>query len=93
MKELPVNGWKVFQFGSKPGLLVRTGEKAFAAFSAKCTHLDCIVQYRGEAKNVWCACHNGVYDMTGKNISGPPPRPLEQYKASVLGDNVVVTRV
>jgi Rieske Fe-S protein len=90
--ELPVNGWKIFKFGTRPGILIRKKEGEFIAFSAKCTHLDCIVQYKGENRMIWCACHNGHYDLTGKNISGPPPRPLEVYKANILGDKVIVTR-
>lgn len=91
--EVPVNGFKIFKFGTKPGILIRRGEKEFLAFSAKCTHLDCIVQYRGDSRMLWCACHNGFYDLTGKNVSGPPPRPLEEFQARVLGDKVIVSKV
>ena len=45
-----------------------------------------------EEKLIWCACHNGRYDLTGKNISGPPPRPLEEFKVNVRGDEIVVSR-
>jgi Rieske Fe-S protein len=50
------------------------------------------VQYRDEKQEIWCACHNGVYDLNGKNVSGPPPRPLEEYKVNVKGDQLVVSR-
>ena len=29
----------------------------------------------------FCNCHNGLYDINGRNIAGPPPRPLEVYQA------------
>jgi len=90
--ELRPNEGKVFRFGSRPGLLVRTDDGAYRAFSATCTHLNCTVQYRGDLKQIWCACHNGSYDLTGRNIAGPPPRPLEQYKVNVVGGEVVVSR-
>jgi len=90
--ELPVNSGKIFKFGSKPGLIVRTGPDDFKAFSATCTHLDCIVQYRPEQKDIYCACHGGTYDLTGKNIAGPPPRPLEEYKVNEKGDELIVTK-
>jgi cytochrome b6-f complex iron-sulfur subunit len=90
--EVPVNSGKIFKFGSKPGLLVRTQAGDFKAFSASCTHLDCIVQYDPNSKQITCACHNGAYDLTGKNISGPPPRPLEEFVVKVSGDDITVTK-
>jgi Rieske Fe-S protein len=41
---------------------------------------------------VWCACHNGRFDLTGRNVGGPPPRPLDQLEVAVRGDDVVVSR-
>jgi cytochrome b6-f complex iron-sulfur subunit len=92
LSELPANSGKIFRFGSRPGILVRTSDGTLRAFSAVCTHLNCTVQYRPDFQNIWCACHNGVYDLQGKNISGPPPRPLEAYKVDTSGDDVYVTR-
>ncbi len=83
---------EIFRFGSKPGLLVRTASGELRAFSAVCTHLGCTVQYRSDESDIWCACHNGHYDLNGRNISGPPPRPLEEYAVNVRGDQIVVTR-
>ncbi|MCX6155697.1 MAG: Rieske (2Fe-2S) protein [Candidatus Kapabacteria bacterium] len=81
---------KIVKFGTKPVLVVRMSDGSYKAFSASCTHLDCIVQYRKEYGQIYCACHNGRYDLTGKNVSGPPPRPLEQYSIAVKGDEVIV---
>jgi Rieske Fe-S protein len=92
VSELKNNSGKIFRFGSKPGLLVRTADGSYRALSATCTHLDCTVQYRSDLQRVWCACHNGIYDLNGRNISGPPPRPLQQYEVHVRGDEIVVTR-
>jgi cytochrome b6-f complex iron-sulfur subunit len=90
--EVKPNSGKVFKFGSKPAILIQTPTGEYHAFDAVCTHLDCTVQYRPEEKLIWCACHNGRYDLTGKNISGPPPRPLEEFKVNVRGDEIVVSR-
>lgn len=92
LSELPINSGKIFKFGNKPGLLVHTPTGEFKALSAVCTHLECIVQYRPETKQIWCACHNGQYNLSGKNIGGPPPRPLEEFQVNTRGDDVVVTR-
>ena len=90
--ELRPNSSKIFRFGSHPGLLVLTAEGEYRAMSATCTHLSCTVQYRNDVRQVWCACHNGLYDLGGRNVSGPPPRPLEAFQVHVRGDEVVVSR-
>jgi len=90
--ELKHNTGKIFKFGSKPALLVRSADGTFRAFSAVCTHLNCTVQYRDDLHQIWCACHNGLYDLEGRNVSGPPPRPLEVFEVHVQGEDVVVTR-
>jgi cytochrome b6-f complex iron-sulfur subunit len=90
--ELKPNSAKVFRFGTRPALLIRTSEGEYRAVSAVCTHLGCTVQYKGDAKEIWCACHNGFYDLNGRNVSGPPPRPLEAYDVHVRGQEIYVSR-
>ncbi len=90
--ELKPNSAKIFRFGSRPGLLVLGADGEYRALSATCTHLSCTVQYRADLHQVWCACHNGLYDMAGRNVSGPPPRPLQLFDVHVRGDEVVVSR-
>ena len=90
--EVGTNAAKIFRFGSRPGILIHTPQDQLKAFSAVCTHLNCTVQYDGETSVIWCACHNGKYDLNGQVISGPPPRPLEAYQVNVRGDEVVVSK-
>jgi len=89
--EVPPNSGKVFRFGSRPGILIHTTSGEWRAFSAVCTHLQCTVQYRPEQERVWCACHNGFFDLSGRNVAGPPPRPLDQFDTIVKGEDVVVS--
>ena len=90
--ELKPNSGKIFRFGERPGLLIRTADGTYRAMSATCTHLSCTVQYRDDLRQVWCACHNGMYDLNGRNISGPPPRPLEGFEVQVRGEEIFVRR-
>ena len=90
--ELKPNEGKIFRFGSKPGLLIRTEDGEYHALSATCTHLNCTVQYKGDRKQIWCACHNGYYDLAGRTVAGPPPRPLEVYRVNVANGEIVVSR-
>jgi len=90
--ELAPNSGKVFKFGRRPALLIRTPSGEFRAFDGICTHLNCTVQYRSDYGQIWCACHNGRYDLTGKNVSGPPPRPLPALNVAVRDGEIVVSR-
>jgi cytochrome b6-f complex iron-sulfur subunit len=90
--DIKPSGSKIFRFGTRPALLLMTPEGEYRALSAVCTHLGCTVQYRNDLGEIWCACHNGLYDLNGRNISGPPPRPLEVFQIHVRGDEIVVSR-
>lgn len=90
--ELATNSGKIFPIGTEPGIVIRTPDGDYRAFTAICTHLDCTVQYRSDLKHIWCACHNGHYDLHGKNIAGPPPRPLEPYVVDIRDDVIYVSR-
>lgn len=72
-------GYKIVRFGTEPVIVIRVAENDYRAFTATCTHLSCIVQFRQDRQLIWCYCHNGVYDLTGRNIAGPPPRPLTPF--------------
>jgi len=82
-----------FQFGSKPALIVRDEAGDLHAYSAICTHLGCTVQFASEKDVIFCACHGGQYDPTsGKNIAGPPPKPLTPLVAQVVKGEIVVSK-
>jgi Rieske Fe-S protein len=109
VNELPHAPGNPFNFGGKPCLVVLTPEGAnrraagerlrsddVRAFNGLCTHVDCTVMYRPEKEDIFCSCHDGVYDLSGKNVAGPPPRPLELYQVTLRGDSgeeeIVVSR-
>jgi cytochrome b6-f complex iron-sulfur subunit len=94
--EFKPNTGAVVKFGTKPAIVVRTSDGEFKAFTAVCTHLECTVQYKPDTSQIWCACHNGMYDLTGNVVSGPPPRPLQAFKVNLRGEpgqeDVVISR-
>jgi nitrite reductase/ring-hydroxylating ferredoxin subunit len=91
--ELPAGSGKNFRFGSIPALLIHTDDGQFHAFKAVCTHLGCTVQYRDDKHHIYCACHGGEYDPTsGKNIAGPPPKPLPALAVAVKNGMIVVSK-
>jgi Rieske Fe-S protein len=82
--ELREQGYKIVRFANEPVILIRVAEGDYRAFSATCTHLDCIVEYQKGQHRIWCNCHGGEYDLTGRNVAGPPPKPLEPFEVNVV---------
>lgn len=90
--DFPNDSAKNFQFGRKPAILLRNPQGELSAFIAVCTHLGCTVQYAQPKQKIWCACHGGEYDMaTGKNIAGPPPKPLTPLKVAIEKGEIIVS--
>jgi cytochrome b6-f complex iron-sulfur subunit len=91
--ELPRNAALMFKFGSGPAMLIHQDDDTWTALSAVCTHLGCTPSYQPDKKIIYCPCHGGIYDpRTGANISGPPPKPLTEYKVRIANGKVTVSR-
>lgn len=91
-EDVPPGTGQIFKFGNEPGILLRTPGGELRASSAICTHLSCTVQYREDLDHIWCSCHNGHFDLRGRNIKGPPPEPLPKFTVNVQDDEIVVSR-
>jgi len=72
---------RTFIVSSTAGLVV---------FSATCSHLGCLVNYHKEKREFICPCHGGRYDLTGKNIAGPPPAPLTRFPVRVRDGTIYI---
>ncbi len=83
---------KYFKYGRDLGIIFLNDKGDLGALSASCTHLDCTVQNRPDLGLIWCACHNGKYSYTGQNISGPPPKPLQQYAVKEISGAIYVSQ-
>lgn len=87
-----LNSYKIFPWGNKPGILKRNDDGSLTAFVAVCTHLDCNVTYLPDQRKFYCACHEGWYDEQGRNIGGPPPRPLRTLEIIEDGENLILRK-
>jgi Rieske Fe-S protein len=63
--------------------LVWDGDQAVHALSATCTHLGCQVRWDAATTKFRCPCHGGVFDLHGRVVEGPPPRPLDRVEARI----------
>lgn len=74
-----------FRWGGVPGIALLAQDGQLRVFKGVCTHADCNVAWRSRTNDFFCACHEGRYDEYGKNIEGPPPRPLRRLFAELEG--------
>ena len=81
--------FRIIRFGRTPVMLFKDRQGTFRALAATCTHLACIIQYQQENNIIWCACHNGKFDLSGKVISGPPPVPLENFDVNITDNGEI----
>ena len=91
IQAIPPNSAVYFQYGYLRCILLKTEAGELRAFSAKCTHLDCNVQYQPESKKFYCACHDGYFDDKGINIAGPPPSPLASFTIEQENDTLLIS--
>jgi len=84
-----VNGWE--RTATNYGLyVVRKSEREVRVFSDVCTHLGCRVSWHADQEHYISPCHDGHFDILGKVISGPPPRPLDEFVTKIEGGELFV---
>jgi len=79
---VPVSGKRV--------LVLQNAAQEILAVDAKCTHECFTVQYLPAESAIWCACHNARFDLDGRVLAGPPPRPLPKYAAERQEDGGIL---
>jgi cytochrome b6-f complex iron-sulfur subunit len=89
--ELAPNSAATFHLAGRPGLLIRVPSGDYRAFSAECTHMNCTVRFLPTMDKILCPCHGGSYDLNGRVLGGPPPRPLRRYKVDITSAEIVVS--
>jgi len=88
MEEMLVGQSRVIALEGEPVLVIRE-ESRVVAVSATCTHLGCLVKYKGEGV-LHCPCHESIFDMSGNVRGGVAPRPLASYPVRIVGGQIVV---
>ena len=73
--EKTVNSYKVF--------VVRLDNDQLLVLSNVCTHLGCLVSWHPDLRHYVSPCHDGHFDIVGRVLKGPPPRPLDEYASKV----------
>ncbi len=87
--EIPVGKAKEIKIGGRPVFVTNLGN-GYKVFSGVCTHLGCIIRWEEQKQRFYCPCHQGIFSKTGKVVSGPPPRALDEYQVHVENKLVFV---
>lgn len=69
---------------------VRTSATDVVVYSSSCTHLGCKYDWDPRLQRFVCPCHNSVFGITGRVISGPAPRRLDTLQSKVVDGNLYV---
>jgi menaquinol-cytochrome c reductase iron-sulfur subunit len=78
-----VNGWEK-TVTSHGVFVLRKSDTDILVISNKCTHLGCQVNWKDDKREYICPCHDAQFDIDGKVLGGPPPRPLDSYTKDQL---------
>jgi cytochrome b6-f complex iron-sulfur subunit len=89
--DVPPNTGRIVSLGNRPVLLITTPDGRHRAFRANCTHLGCVVRFREDEGDIYCACHHSVFDIDGNNVSGPAARPLPELPIVIDNNRIIVT--
>ncbi|MBI4633757.1 MAG: ubiquinol-cytochrome c reductase iron-sulfur subunit [Deltaproteobacteria bacterium] len=89
---IPPNSIKPFAWGGKLGIFFKRADGALVALKGVCSHMECNIAYKPEERKFYCPCHKGWFDETGKNIKGPPPKPLEIFEYTLEEGKLIVAR-
>jgi Rieske Fe-S protein len=74
----------------KMAFIVRGDDGALAVLSNRCTHLGCGVDWDATANEFRCPCHGGVFDLQGRVVEGPPPKPLTRLASKVENGSILI---
>lgn len=87
--QIPPGSSLIVDYKGSPVILIHT-DRGFAAFSAVCTHLGCIVKWMRSQEIFYCPCHAGKFDKNGNVLAGPPPEPLHKIKIEIIDQNIIL---
>ncbi len=84
-----INGWEktVNSYGV---FVVRKSENEVRVLSNICTHLGCRVRWHPDIQHYVSPCHDGHFDVLGNVVSGPPPRPLDEFETKIEYSNLFI---
>lgn len=69
---------------------IRHSQQDITIFSPICPHLGCYYKWDEQTASFECPCHASVYDINGRVLGGPAPRPLDTLPYKIENGMVYV---
>jgi cytochrome b6-f complex iron-sulfur subunit len=89
-KKSDISDAKEILFQETPTIIINRPGKGYIALSRVCTHLGCLLEYDKSQRKLVCPCHAGIFDLEGRVVSGPPPKPLLTFPLRVEGEDITI---
>jgi cytochrome b6-f complex iron-sulfur subunit len=90
--DLANNSIKRFAWGGTVGFYFKKADGTILALKGVCSHMECNVDYKPAERRFYCPCHQGWFDENGKNVAGPPPKPLEIFVITEEGEKLIIAK-
>ena len=87
-----IDGWRILSEKST-AWAVKLASGEVIAFAPQCTHLGCAYHWDDPKKQFLCPCHTSVFSIDGRVISGPAPRPLDQFETKVQNNKLMLGEI
>jgi Rieske Fe-S protein len=94
--DVPAGGSAEFNYPGQNDLciLLHRRDGGFDAYSRRCTHLSCPVQFQPDEQRLFCPCHNGAFSIAdGSPTQGPPTRPLRRVNLEIVEEDIYAVGV
>ncbi len=85
-------GWYRTESRNAAWILTKDAQ-SYVIYDPRCTHLGCAYTWKPDRQQFFCPCHDGIFDIDGRVISGPPPRPLDRLEVKVEGGVIYGGRI
>jgi menaquinol-cytochrome c reductase iron-sulfur subunit len=87
-----IDGWKMISEKST-AWVIKSADNQITAFGPQCTHLGCAYHWEEGKNEFLCPCHSSLFGIDGHVISGPAPRPLDQFDTKIQANKLLIGKL
>ena len=91
VEDFPGSTWRIVGVGDDR-VVVSRDDSGLYAYSAICTHAECVLELQDAFGAARGPCHAATFDGNGLVTSGPAAIPLAHYAVVICGRRVYVDR-
>lgn len=83
------NFWNRFPNTPIGSVYLRKTESGIECVNARCPHLGCTVNFRGNENIFFCPCHDSSFNVDGQRNNEIPPRDLDSLECEVRNNDEI----